>query len=81
MSQRICSRCAERREEAVKKLVYAAKSCDSAANLARAEAISTLRHLGYSTKQVVKARALALDGYPVERVLEVLAGEGEAVAA
>lgn len=96
MSQRICGRCAEplvdpdrpcgfcvgeRREEAVRKLVHAAKSHDSAANLARAEAISTLRNLGYSTQQVVKARAHALDGCSVDEVLEVLAGEGEVVVA
>jgi Holliday junction resolvasome RuvABC DNA-binding subunit len=95
-SGRICTRCAEplrdaergcvfcheeRREDAIKKLAAAAKFHDSAANLARAEAISTLRNLGYPTDQITKARAYALDGYSVERVLEVLAGEGSEVVA
>jgi hypothetical protein len=96
MSQRICSRCAEplvdpdrpcgfcigeRREAAVRKLVAAAKSNDSAANLARAEANSTLRSLGYSTQQVGNAKSHALDGCSVDEVLEVLAEDSEAVAA
>lgn len=72
----------QRRDEAIATLVHAAKSYDTAANLARAEAVSTLRNLGYPTDQITKARALALDGYPVEQVLEILVGEGsEAVAA
>ena len=89
-SGRICSRCAEplvdadrayefckgeRREQAVKKLVHAACFHDSAANLARAEATSTLRSLGYSKDQIARAKAFALDGYSVEMVLEVLAGD------
>lgn len=85
--QRICGRCAEplvdperrcefcfgeRRELAIRKLIRAARSSDSAANLARAEAISTLRSLGFSTERVLQARAHALDGRSMEQIVDVL---------
>lgn len=73
---RRCGFCvSERRDEAAKKLVAAAASSDSAALLARAEANSTLRALGYPEDTIIKARAAALDGFSLEQVLEVLAGE------
>lgn len=71
---RPCGFCVqERREEAARKLVAAAPSNDTAALLARAEANSTLRALGYPEETITKARAGALDGFSVEQVLEVLA--------
>jgi Holliday junction resolvasome RuvABC DNA-binding subunit len=71
--ERRCEFCfGERREQAIRKLIRAAKFSDSAANLARAEAASTLRSLGYSTDELLKARAHALDGHSLEQILAVL---------
>lgn len=71
--QRPCGFCTdERRRNAVTTLVAAAKSSDNAALLARVEAIDTLRSLGFSRKQVLHARARALDGHSVEEILEGL---------
>jgi hypothetical protein len=62
----------ERLNEAVTQLVAAAKSSDNAALLARVDAIDTLRSLGFSSEQVVLARAQALDGRSVGQILEGL---------
>ena len=62
----------ERRYEAVKVLVAAAPSTSDAALLARAEAIETLRNLGHSQKEVLLARARALDGKSVKAIVEGL---------
>jgi hypothetical protein len=71
----------QRIREAAVVLVATANSGGDVACRERARAIQSLESLGYSTQQVVKARAHALDGFSVDEVLEVLAGEGEAVAA
>jgi hypothetical protein len=71
----------ERRHEAVTTLVAAATSTSSASLAARADAIDTLRNLGYSKDQVIEARAKALDGFSVEEILEGLVEAGEVVVA
>jgi alkylhydroperoxidase family enzyme len=72
----------DRIEKAVDQLRAAAKSTSNAALLARVEAIDTLRNCGFTSEQVLQARAHALDGHSTARILEVLgAEESEAVAA
>jgi len=71
----------ERRLDAVRSLVAAAKSTSSASLAARADAIDTLRNLGYSKDQVIEARARALDGFSVEEILEGLVEAGEVAVA
>jgi hypothetical protein len=83
----VCARCAEtlvdpglpcqfcigeRREQAVKVLVAAAKPTSSASAVARVDAIDTLRNLGHSQEEVIRARAKALDGGSVEEIVEGL---------
>lgn len=73
---RPCGFCrAEREHAAVRILVAAANNSSDAALAHRADAIDTLRLLGYSKAQVLQARAKALDGCSVEEILEGLAGE------
>lgn len=62
----------ERRHEAVKALAAAAPSTSDASLLARVEAIDTLRNLGHDQKEVLLARARALDGHSVEEIVEGL---------
>jgi uncharacterized pyridoxal phosphate-containing UPF0001 family protein len=80
-ANRPCGFCeADRRRDAVLKLVAAAKSTDTAALAARVDAIDTLRSLGHSKEQVLLARARALDGDPVGEILNgLLAGGAERV--
>lgn len=73
----------ERIGDAVKALVAARGSQDNAALLARVDAIDTLRSLGFSSGQVLHARARALDGHSADEILEGLVdgvAELEAVA-
>lgn len=50
--------------------------------LKRADATEGLRQLGSSSQQVLRARARAFDGHPVEEIVKELRGEAvEAVAA
>jgi hypothetical protein len=80
--KRPCEFCrGEKREEAVRTLLSAAKSSSNASLAARADAIDTLRNLGHSPSQVLRARAHALDGHSVETVLGVLLDKDQAVAA
>lgn len=81
-SGRTCGFCVgERRREAVVALVAAAGSSDNASLLARVDAIDTLRNLGHSQTEVLRARAGALDGYSVDQILKGLEADVEAVAA
>lgn len=70
---RRCEFCAgERRLKAVRTLVAAAKATSDASLAARADAIDTLRGLGYSRWQVIEARAQALDGFSAEEIIAKL---------
>lgn len=81
-STRPCIFCREeRKREAVVTLVAAAKSTSNPSLAARALAIDTLRNLGYSKDQVLMARAGAVDGFSVDRILEGLDEDRAAVAA
>ncbi len=93
----ICKRCAEQttelvqrglcpfcigelREEAVKALV-AHQGGDDFELAQRTKAISALRDLGYTQKEVLQVRARAVDGHSVEEIVGWLCGEErEAVA-
>jgi hypothetical protein len=76
-SARPCTFCiGERRDAAVRKLLAAAKSGGDIALAARADAILTLRSLGYTDAQVLHARAQAVDGHSVEEIVERLEGAG-----
>jgi hypothetical protein len=71
--ERGCGFCRDERiREAVEVLRAAAKSTSNASLLARLDAIETLRSFGFSDKQVIQARAHALDGHSTEQILGVL---------
>lgn len=80
---RPCTFCiGEKREEAVKVLVAAAKPISDASAVARVDAIDTLRNLGHTQDEVLLARARALDGHSVEEIVEgLVADERVGVAA
>lgn len=69
----------QRIREAVTVFVATSESGGELAHTRRMEAKQTLENLGFSEDQILSARAHALDGYSVEQVLEVLAGEGSEV--
>jgi hypothetical protein len=68
-----CGACrADRVEAHVRTLVAGAASTHTRVLKAKADATTALRCLGFSQQQVVEARAQALDGWSVARVLEHL---------
>ena len=71
----------ERIRDAIEVLRAAAKSTSNASLLARVEAIETLRSYGFTDKQVLQARAHALDGHCTEQILEVLGADERVVVA
>jgi Holliday junction resolvasome RuvABC DNA-binding subunit len=74
-STKPCGVCrADRIEAHVTTLVSSARSTDSAAIKARADAVTALRAFGFTQQQVVEARAKALDGYSVQEILRGLVG-------
>jgi hypothetical protein len=83
-SNPLCKFCAgELREKAVIALTEA-RGNSNRAKLQRVAAIDTLRTLGHSQPEVLRARARAFDGHSVGEILEGLCGdgvEGKAVAA
>ncbi len=73
---RPCGFCrGEREREAVAILVAAIGNPSDAALLRRAEAIDTLRNLGHSKEQVLRARGLAVEGKSVEAILDSLGAD------
>ena len=70
----------ERLDVAVKTLVNAAESTDNAALVARVDAIDTLRSLGFSSEQVVHARARALDGHDAGEIAAQLKEQASEMA-
>jgi len=84
----ICSRCAEPLVDAerpcvfctcelVGKIVELTGTETDRALLCRAEAVSSLRELGYSQRQVLLLRAKAIEGKSVEQILEGLVDGAE----
>jgi hypothetical protein len=70
-----CGTCrVDRIETHVRTLVSAARSADSAAVKARADAVTALRCFGFTAEQMIEVRAQALDGHSVSQILEGLAG-------
>jgi hypothetical protein len=70
---RTCGLCrADRIEAHVRTMVHGAKSVHPAALKARADAATSLRAFGFTQQQVLEARAQALDGWSVARILDGL---------
>jgi hypothetical protein len=80
-ASRSCGVCrADRVEAHVRTLVASAGSFSTPALKAKADAVVSLRSLGFSQQEVIEVRAQALDGWSVAKILEGLA-ESEAVPA
>lgn len=65
----------EREREAVLILIAAAGNPSDAALATQVDAIDTLRNLGYSKEQVLRAREHAVEGKTADRILEALAAD------